>query len=68
MKKELSESYKKRKNTILTNNKKYKQLNFKLPEEEYQAFKDKAKELELTDIDLFRMVMIVIKGIKKPKK
>ena len=43
MKKKLSESYKKRKPVIIANNKKYKQLNFRLPEEEYKAFKDTAK-------------------------
>ena len=68
MKKEVSEAYKKRKETIIANNKRFKQLNFRLPEAEYQAFKDTAKELGLTDIDLFRMIMIYVKELKKPKK
>ncbi len=68
MKKKLSESYKKRKPVIIANNKKYKQLNFRLPEEEYQAFKDTAKELQMSDINLFRMIIVFINEIKDRKK
>jgi hypothetical protein len=61
-----SQSYENKKTLILANNAKYEQLKFMVRPEEKEAFKNKAKELGLTQIELFRLSQILIKDFKLP--